>query len=207
MLAVAFILLFCISFSGCYDLGNFKDTDEYYETFNKAFLVDESLTQNEYSIKDCFYNNETTDKNKCFVEEQEYIYFATQTSKDLEFCAISLGVCSSIPKTLTATIFVFDTLEAFVDFEKNIEEYIEQHPEEYGHLEEDDFPPVVEKVAKKTLNLKQDVWNYVYVDPINVPIVKDQFIVIRFDNNSKFNSGKEQNVALKITNLLIEARF
>ncbi len=200
-------LMFFVFFSGCYDLGDFKDTDEYYETFSKATLVDQNLIQNEYSIKDCFYNNETTNKNKCFVEEAEYVYFATQTSKDLNFCAISLGVCASVQKTLNATIFVFDTIDAYIDFERDIERYLEEHPEEYGLLEEDTFLPVGTKVAKRTLNLKQNVWDYVYVDPINVQLLKDQFIVIRFDNNSKFNCGKNQNVALKITNLLIEARF
>lgn len=205
--ALAVIMMFFMFFSGCYDLGDFKDTAAYYETFNKANLVDQTLVKTEYSIQDCFYNNETIDKNKCFIEEAEYIYFATQTSKDLSFCAISLGVCSGVSKTLNASIFVFDNLDAFVDFERDIEDYLIQHPEEYGYLEEDAFLPVGTKVAKKSLNLKPNVWDYIYVDPINYQLLKDQFIVVRFDNNSKFNCGKDQNIALKITNLLIEARF
>lgn len=194
-------------FTGCYDLGDFKDVEDYYSTFEVATFVAQDLSKTEYLVSEYLYNEETVDNDTCFIVEDEYIYVAIHSSRNLTCRAISLGVCSDIAKILNVTLFIGDSVEEFVGYEYIIKSYIDTHPSEYGNIDESMFVPVGRKVASTTVNLSPSIWNYVYIDPISVNVVKDQYIVLRFDNNSGFNCGKDQNVSLKITNLLLQAKF
>lgn len=205
-IALIVMILPCMLF-GCYDLGDYKNVEEYYTCFNTATLVSQDLTKNDYLVQDCFYNSDTVEKNKCFIEENEYMYFSVKSTRGLNVSAFSLCVCSGEQKKLNVTLFVCDSINEFVGYELIISQYIEAHPEAYGNLQEDMFATVGNKIMSKSITLLPNEWGYIYIDPININIRKNQYLVLKIDNNSNLNCGKEQNIALKFTNLLLKADF
>ncbi|MCQ2409353.1 MAG: hypothetical protein MJ068_02265 [Clostridia bacterium] len=91
LLLITFISLLLVVFSGCTDLGNYTDEEEYYRIFSSVKTIDKNFGTDSYSMQD-FYNPQTIEDFECPVDYDKYKYLCIKVEEDIVAHEISLWV-------------------------------------------------------------------------------------------------------------------
>ncbi len=226
-----FISATCV---GCFDLGDFSDETEYYDSFGDVGLVyqdpdvpEKSIEEDEYSIQDYFYNKNTgenfsygdpkddePDEGKD-IPQLPYVYMSIPVERDLKIESLALYFNTTKTCTFDVVLYLVDDLPDF----SNI--WLLGEPE-YQQKEDGDGEMVDEKieysdpddskiVARASVQAKEGEWVSILVDEWNsgkrLEVKESQYLLLRFVNNCGISAEKDSLVSFRTTNLLIRAIF
>lgn len=235
LISIGVAVVSAVTLAGCFDLGDFEDEEEYYDSFGDVRLVyqnptalEKDIESEDYSVKDYFYNKNTGEKFAYGDPKDEesdegkdipqlaYVYMAIPVEKDLSVDSVAL-YCNAL-QTCSMEVFFYlvDDLPDGGDF-TNIwllgEPEYEQKSNENGEAidEKIDYSDPSDSllVAKTTMQVKEGKWASLIVNDWNqedVLEIKDgQYLLLRFVNNSGVNTTENLPVAFRVTNLLVRA--
>lgn len=198
-------LLFTTLFSlcGCFELGEYENEGQYFDYFPIVELMDMHKSTEDYAVEDYFYTEEGINEFESEIPYKEYLYLSIQTKEKVLLDEVNLSFCSNEKCELQVSVFILDTMPLTIRGYDDPEFDEEENKIEY----DDPMTPLV----SKTVYLSANKWTSTYVidRPKNnfIEVQKDQYIVLRFENNSWL--GKEQNlplVSFTTTNLLIRTQ-
>lgn len=109
---VAILLsIFMIMLVGCYDLGDFADDAEYYDSFGDITLIAQDKVKRDYSFETYFYNTESVNNFAgSLVEEKEYIYLVAPIKKTMKIDTFSLWLYGDATGTVSYALFLTDKI-------------------------------------------------------------------------------------------------
>lgn len=206
-LAFCTLAIFMIAMCGCEDLGDYADTEEYYDTFGDIVLINGTSRANgSYSVEDYFYNEESredflvgTDGEYKGIEHADYVYLAIPFQKDVDMDSLALYVQSKNDVTLYMNVFVTDEIpskwRSIADNESSKEESgkpSDTDSDTQRKEEEYDDPSPEARAAELTVHLKGGKWSSFVVDVFNVggqmqksiQIDDGQYVLLQIRNNS-----------------------
>lgn len=215
-----------IFLSGCFDLGDYEDEEEYYATFGDVGLISQSGIPTYYSIKDYFFNEESVnDFDGDIVPAEEYIYLTFRANEALRLDSLALFVYTESGETIHYSVFISQSLPV------NIRAYdapaYEQETDENGNpLYKEDGTPVMKEieygdpsvedaVSVGTLYATGKEWSSFTVDywktsssssSKEIDVSNGEYILVRFENNS--GGGRDAGygrVSFRTTNLLVRS--
>lgn len=210
--------------SGCYDLGIFKNDEEYYSTFGDVKLINQNGTDT-YSFKDYFYNTQSVNSfSGDIVEKDKYIYFVLPVVKDFNLAEFSLYLNSDTNGVVYYSLYVVDIIPT------NIRNYTdpkstEKKDDDGNVVTDEDGNPVMEdieygdlpedsSVYQSSITLEQNKWKSFTIklstkqstQTNKYSVQNGQYIIVKFENNSGLGFDKGYNsLAFSITNVLIRA--
>ena len=201
-LLFAFILILCLC--GCYNLGDFEDEQNYFDTFKKIDLISLEKTIEEYSTKDYFYTEEGINEYKCDIPVKKYVYAAIKVEEDILLDDLSLSFYSEYTSNLYISVFLVDVIPS------NIRGFDDDQTEdEEGNTINYDDP--LTPIKTSVIPLEASKWRTTMIIDCSkynyLSITKGQYLLIRFENNSW--NGKENGYSkmdFTLTNLLICAQ-
>lgn len=200
-LLFAFILILCLC--GCYNLGDFEDDQDYFDTFEEVELISLDKTIKGYSTEDYFYTEEGINDYDCDVPAGKYIYAAIKVEKDILLDDLSLSFYSEYAGTLYISVFLTDVIPS------NIKGYDDKNEDDDGNEIAYDDPLTAIKTS--VVPLEAGKWRSTMIvdSPKNnyLSITEGQYLLIRFENNSWY--GKQNGYStmeFMLTNLLICAQ-
>lgn len=92
---------------GCFDLGDFEDEEDYYDSFGNVGLISQDGAQTDYSLEDYFYNKESVnDFAGDIVSADEYIYFVLPMKKDVRLDSVALYVYAEKEERISYSFFI-----------------------------------------------------------------------------------------------------
>lgn len=226
-LSIILVVVTILLFSGCYDLGSFKDTEQYYSTFGEVALINQEGADKvkTYSFKDYFYNEESVnDFAGNIVEQDEYIYLVLPVQKGFNLAEFSIFLKSEKGGAVYYSLYISDFIPA------NIRKYSDPKTkvktDEKGDIIYDaEGNPLTEEIVYGDLSLDSSIYQgNISLAPnqwdsftaklvtknsstINKYFVADgEYIIIRFDSNSGlgFDKGYEK-LSFSLINILIRA--
>lgn len=218
-------VLAVLFFSGCYDLGMFADTEEYYNSFGNVGLIDQTAGGNvkDYSFADYFYNEKSVnDFAGDIVAQSEYIYMILPVKNNFDLAEFSVYLK---PET-SGTVYFSLYISAFIPV--NIRRY--DDPKSKIKTDDDNNPvlddsgnPIMEDIAygdlpiddciyRGSVNLLAGEWDSftakltANTEVNRRRVTSGEYIVVKFENNGGFgkDSGYEKT-SFSLTNLLIRA--
>lgn len=137
--AAAAIALSCamlFAASGCFDLGEFEDEEEYYNSFGNVGLIAQSKTKRDYSLENYFYNEESVnDFAGSIVDADEYIYFVLPIETNMKIDSFSLYLYSETADTLAYSLFLTDRIPSAIFAYDDLP--FETEKDEYGNVKHD----------------------------------------------------------------------
>ena len=68
------LIILCLGLTGCFNLGDFEDDQDYFDTFEEVELVNLNKNKEGYSTEDYFYTKEGVNEYECDVTSYYYIY-------------------------------------------------------------------------------------------------------------------------------------
>ena len=200
---VTLISLVSLSLCGCFELGEFEDEQQYFDTFPSVELMEKDKSSHSYAVEDYFYTEKGINEFISDIPYKEYLYLFIQVDKDFLLNELNLSFCSENDCLLEISVFLLD------DILSDIRGYDDPtHDEENNPIEYDDPK---EALFTKNVHLSASSWNSSYL--IDYPrgeyiaVTSGQYIALRFENNSYV--GKEKGLPLATfttTNLLIRAQ-
>ena len=233
--SISVAVISTVALAGCMDLGDFSDEEEYYDTFGDVRLVyqnpdadEKDIEYEDYSVEDYFYNKNTGEKfsygNPKDEESDEgkdipqlsYVYMAIPVEQDLRIESFALYFNATQTCSMEVFFYVVNELPNGGNF-KNIwllgEPEYQQKPDNNGGTESEKIeysdPNEDCIVAKATMQVKAGKWDALIVDDwygnSDLEIKEDQYLLLRFINNSGANTTGNVPVAFRTTNLLIRA--
>ena len=235
MVSIGVATILAVTLAGCFDLGDFNDEEAYYSAFGDVKLVyqnsnvvEKDIQNKDYSVKDYFYNK-NTGKNFTYGDPKDqesdvgkdipqlpYVYMVIPLLEDLSMDSVALYFNAQQTCSLEVFFYVVDDLPDGGDF-TNIRLFGEP---EYQQKLDDNNETIYEKieysdpndslmVAKATLQVKTGKWDPLIVDNFDkgnaLELKAEQYLLLRFVNNSGANAGENPSVAFRVTNLLIRA--
>ena len=230
--ALCLMTTFTVVMSGCEDLGAYKDTKEYYNSFGDIALISAtSKNVEEYSVENYFYNEEAREnflagEDGAYngVEYSDYVYMAVPFESDIDMDTFALFLQSQNDVSVYINVFITDKIPT--DW-KSIEDNIidGEKTEETEKVYDDPEPET--RVGEIVVHLKSGKWNSFVLDEFmvnkkihkSVEIKDGQYILLQIRNNSGvriFDEEKNnfvdpqtglelQKAELTMTNLLIRA--
>lgn len=202
-ICLVFMFMSVVLLTGCADLGDFEDIDDYYNSFGEVTLSVTNSNKHTFDVQE-FYNEESQEDFSTDVQFEEYVYFSVKVLKPMEMDTFSMYFLGNSEVLLQMSIFVVDELPA------SFREYDDPAEDEEGNPIEYDDVDEANKIKDVNLLLKTDQWNSFSVetfgeeDDSKINVNDGQFIVIRFNNNSFI--GKElslDKVSFKMTNMMV----
>ena len=199
-----FILILILCLSGCFNLGDFEDQENYYETFEEVSLIALDKTTKSYSTEGYFYTEEGINEYKCDIPAKEYIYAVIEVEKDILLDDVGLSCYSEYTGDLYISVFVVDEIPT------NIRGY-----NDYADEDEDgnkiDYDDPVTPLQTSIVPLEAGVWRTkIIVDYYKnnyLSVTEGQYLLIRFENNSwTGNQNGYSKMEFMLTNLLICAQ-
>ena len=202
-LALCTLAIFMVATCGCEDLGDYADTEEYYDTFGDIVMIngtsraDDDYFYNEESREDFLVDDDGEYKG---IAHADYVYVAIPFEKDIEMDSLALYVQSKSDVTLYMNVFVTDTIpskwRAVADNTVSKEESdktsgTDSNAQEKEEEENDDPSPDT-RVAELTVHLQQGKWSSFVVDIFKVDgqiqksiqINDGQYVLLQIRNNS-----------------------
>lgn len=185
--------------AGCYDLGSFEDTDDYYGSFSDATFYDIDYSKTSYEIKKYLYNEDTQnnfnkdDNDITFISTDNYSYMALQAKRDMTIGAVAFFINAKTSVGFNIEIYIVDNYD-----KSDFSEY-----DDTEKSEDDVKNPISDKA---TTTVASD-WIYVEFN-VNTNISSGHYILVKFVNNTY--DGKQlglSKVEFKLVNLLIRAVF
>lgn len=131
--ALAVLVALTFALSGCFDLGDFEDEEDYYACFGDVGLIAQDEKKNDYSLKDYFFNKESVnDFGGNIVLPSAYIYLVLPLNKDMEIDSFSLYLCAESEAKIRYSLFLCDSVPSNIcrydEFLYQIEEDEEGNP-------------------------------------------------------------------------------
>lgn len=235
LVSIGVAAILAVTLAGCFDLGDFNDEAAYYAAFGdvkmvyqNANAVEKDIQNEDYSVKDYFYNK-NTGKNFTYGDPKDeesdegkdipqlpYVYMAIPLQEDLSIDSVALYFNARQACSLEVFFYVVDDLPDEGDF-TNI--WLFGEPE-YQPKAGENGETIQEKieysdpsdnliVARATLQVKDGKWAPLIVDNFDkgntLEMKKEQFLLLRFVNNSGANTTGKLPVQFRVTNLLIRA--
>lgn len=134
-MAISVAAFISVALVGCFDLGDFKDEADYYDSFGDVCLVfqnpeeeEKDVKTKEYSVKDYFYNKNTgnhftygdpkdedPDEGKD-IPQLPYVYMAIPVERDLNVDALVLYINATQTCSLDVFVYVVEDLPDGGDF-------------------------------------------------------------------------------------------
>ena len=199
---ITLVILVLTSLCGCYELGDYEE-DEYFEYFPNVELIKKDKSTSNYSVKEYFYTKEGINDFISNIPYSNYLYLVVQVKKDLLLNEFNLSFCSDQDCQLEVSVFILDSVP------NDIRGYDDPLYDDSDNLIQYDDP--IEALNNKTIFLNANKWTSSYLIDMSryeyITVNKDQYIVLRFENNSFI--GKEKGLSLATfttTNLLIRAQ-
>lgn len=214
-------------FSGCFDLGNFNDIEEYYNTFGDVRLISQTGADNakDYSFKDYFYNEQSVnDFSGRIVDQDEYIYLILPVTNSFNLSEFSIFLKPETSGVVYFSLYISDFIPG------NIRKYSDPKSQEKkdddGNVIIDaDGNPVMEDIEYGDLPASDSIYNgsvSLYAgswdsftaklttkhstDINKYHISSGEYIIVRFENNSGLGKDQEYNqISFSLTNILIRA--
>ena len=198
---VILILLLCLS--GCFNLGDFEDDENYFETFEEVTLISLDKTSKSYSTKEHFYTEEGINDYRCEIPQKEYIYAVIEVGNDILLDDLSLSFYSENSGNLYISVFVTDVVPS------KIRGYDDKEEDEEGNKVEYDDP--VTAITTCVVPLEAGEWRSTMIVDLYknnyLNVTEGQYILIRFENNSwNGNQNGYSKMKFMLTNLLICAQ-
>lgn len=192
-------------FSGCYDLGKFGDTAQYYSSFGDVKLISQTGAENvkQYSFEDYFYNKESINHfGGDIVSQEEYIYLILPVKSSFNLAEFSMYLKSEKSGLVYFSIFVLDTEPTDIRKYSDPKERYDSD----GNLISYGDPDSTNSLYSGSVSLSANSWESFTAKLNKYHITNDKNIVIKFENNSGL--GKDngyENIAFQLTNILIRA--
>lgn len=201
-LIVAFVLLGCLC--GCFNLGDFEDEQNYYDTFDEVTLISLDKSIRSYSVEEYFYTEEGVNDYECDVPKGQYIYAAIKVGKEIALDDLSLSFYSDYNDSLYVSVFLVDSIPSSI---RGYDDDKDEDDEGNEIVYDDPITPIETGViplesGKWRSTMLVDCSKNNYLD-----VTEGQYILIRFENNSW--SGKQNGYSkleFTLTNLLISAQ-
>ena len=208
-LALCLMAILVIAMSGCEDLGEYDDTEEYYECFDDIVLIDGTTGDDEsYSVEDYFYNEES--RENYLVGEDgvyhgiahgEYVYMAIPFECNMTMDTLALYVQSMTDVTVYINVYVADRIPSAWKPLDDVEQQPSGSDDSSEGSSEDstendepvyDDPDPQTRIGDLTLHLKKGKWSSFVLDSFQVSgavqksiQIKDgQYILLHIRNNS-----------------------
>ena len=186
-----------VAMSGCDDLGAFKNTEEYYNSFGdgKVFLIDKD-GEHGYSVEEHFYNEDSREKFVTGVDHSEYVYMAIPFSSDIVMDSLALYLQSQTDVTVYISVFVTDKIPTqWKPIEDNVINGEGSDGSTDGEPTEEkkyDDPDPDTSVGEVTVHLKNGKWDSFVLDNFRVSktmqksikIEGGQYVLLQIRNNS-----------------------
>lgn len=228
LLIVLLILTTCSLTACSYDLGDYKDLDEYYDAFGDIYLYSKESKLESFTMED-FYNKETAGgsdgaKITTEIEEKTYMYLLFKVKEDAVVDDIALYFYSSSSEedSLYWDIYHVRSDANIIDILKprpyNYEEKEDDEEEEESEEEQEDYNDVetiegaaqvnssIIRVSNKWTSLMVSSWITSNDKNSKIDIKAGDYFVFRFKNNCFAGRMLSLNeVSFTATNLLIRA--
>lgn len=213
-------VLTAVTFTGCFDLGEFESEEDYYNSFGDVRLVyqnpestDKDVKTCDYSVRDYFYNSKTgndfeygdpdddqPDEGKD-IPSLPYVYMALPIKDDFVLDSIALYFKSSVKGLLKIELYLVDTLPSGGNF-TNVKLFGD--PERQEKLDENG-DPVLDEEGNPVLE------PVVYDDPSQEKLIAsesvylnaevwDSMLVDRFADANTLQVKDNQFILLKFVN-------
>lgn len=204
-LALCTLAILAVAMCGCEDLGEYADTEEYYDTFGDIVLINGTTKERiNCSVADSFYNEESrenflegSDKR---VKHADYVYIAIPFESSIDMDSLALYMQSKNDATVYINVFVTDEIpsdwKSIADNESN-SGGSDKGTEASSEANEDetkkyDDPSPDTRVAETTVHLKSGKWSSFVVDAFNIggqiqksiQIDDGQYVLLQIRNNS-----------------------
>lgn len=181
------VIISCVvTLSGCMDLGDFENEQDYYNSFGDVILVyedtttiDKNVCTKQYSVRDYFYNKNTSDNfsygdplddesdaNKD-IPKLQYIYLALPIKKDFEIDSFALFMNTNEDVYVDINLYLVDTLPNNGTF-SNIKVKGDM---DYNYMVDEDGEFVLDEYGNKTFDYDSPI---LYDDPSVENLVSSQ---------------------------------
>lgn len=203
ILLTLYILLALVMLVGC-TVGNFESTEDYIETFDEVVLISSDREKDSYDFGEYFYSEKNLkDFSGELVNEEDYIYFYLPFTKEEKVTVFGMWLKSDIDVTLELEFFTSSSLIN----PDNIRLYTDPYSELDGEGIERiiDYDDYKNPFFTQSVTLNAGKWGSFasYFDS-SVLVSKDEYIVIRINNNSGLGCDKGLKPAkLVFTDLVI----
>lgn len=240
LFSVLVAAVMAVTLTGCFDLGEFNDEEEYYDSFGEIRLVyqnpesvEKDVEESKYGVRDYFYNKKTgeefgygdpeddePDEGKD-IPRLNYVYMAIPVKRSFNMESFALYFNAVQTGNLKITVFLVNSLPDFDNIRLlNDPEYQQKLDGDGNPVTDEDGNPVYEavkysdpsddkRVCVTTLHTDSDRWEAIVVSRWNgnsvLSVSAGQYLLLRFDNNSGYNSGEEPAIAFRMTNMLVRA--
>ena len=207
---------FTVAMSGCDDLGEYEDVEEYYNAFGDIVLIDAtSKEQDEYSVAKYFYNDESREaflegEDGAYkgIEHSDFVYMAIPFESSIEMDTLALYIQSQTDVSVYINVFVTNKIpaqwKAIEDNAATGEEPGSSTDAETGTVEKVyDDPDPETRIGEVVVHLKDGKWSSFLLDDFrvnettqkSVEIKEDQYILLQIRNNSGVRVFDEEKQA------------
>lgn len=223
-LALLLMATATVAMSGCDDLGDFEDTNEYYDSFGSIALISGAKwEEKEFSVDEYFYNEDSREnflEGKERVPYSDYAYMAIPFNSDIDMDTLALYLQSQNDVTVYINAYVINKSEwdSIRDIDDDSEES-EGDSENNGNVYDNHDT----KIGEVSVHLKNGKWSSFALDVFrtnagsqkSIQIKSGQYVLLQFKNNCVVGSEQadvDPDTALELpkaeitmTNLLIRA--
>lgn len=186
---LALILPLLVLLSSCYDLGDFKNDDDYLNSFSNVKLYS-NFESSDYSFSD-FYNENTINDFACPIKEDNYQVLSIAVNKAFVIDDFYIFFSSTTRTSLTMSLYILDSEISIKENEDN--DSNQENEKEFVGL---DVSYLKETVTSSIGN----EFEAIGFNKGNYEIKENQYIVIAFQNNILKDSI---DVSFKFTDILI----
>lgn len=203
--SISLCIVLFITFSGCFDLGEIKDVEDYETKFCDIKFVKEDLSIAEKSIIDLYNDSAVNDFTKNdFVpptDSDAYKYMAVFAGEDVNIKEFALYVKAESEEKFCINVFVADKLPTIIatGVEADDTETITDPDTgtETSVIKTFDEPKGTNAVANITLSVKNNSWTSFSITSWkqgetranSITLKKDQCLLFQFENNCVFYEG------------------
>ena len=223
-LALLLMATATVAMSGCDDLGDFEDTNEYYDSFGSIALISGAKwEEKEFSVDEYFYNEDSREnflEGKERVPYSDYAYMAIPFNSDIDMDTLALYLQSQNDVTVYINAYVINKSEwdSIRDIDDDSEES-EGDSENNGNVYDNHDT----KIGEVSVHLKNGKWSSFALDVFrtnagsqkSIQIKSGQYVLLQFKNNC-VDENKQAYVdpdtglelpkaEITMTNLLIRA--
>ena len=207
---------FTVAMSGCDDLGEYEDVEEYYNAFGDIVLIDAtSKEQDEYSVAKYFYNEESREaflegEDGAYkgIEHSDFVYMAIPFESSIEMDTLALYIQSQTDVSVYINVFVTNKIpaqwKAIEDNAATGDEPGSSTDAGTGNVEKVyDDPDPETRIGEVVVHLKDGKWSSFLLDDFrvnettqkSVEIKEDQYILLQIRNNSGVRVFDEEKQA------------
>ena len=184
-LALCIMAALAVAMIGCDDLGDFEDTNEYYDSFGNITLISGTTKEEkDYSVEKYFYNEDSREdflKGEERIAYSDYVYMAIPFNSDIDMDTLALYLQTQNDVTVYINAYVVNKSEW--DTIRDNDDNSENNGKVY------DNPNT--KIGEASVHLKNGKWNSFAIDVFktnagsqkSIQIKSGQYVLLQFKNN------------------------